>query len=231
MTELGTTNDVSRRDSGVFVGVPVDLESVTHLGADDENKLTREELLELKKKYERIERVAKIVIGVATVVFVSLLIAISNTNRASANNLPSVAEVFTEQIVSTIRVPEVVDEANLVLHAVPLSSSNFTSFLLHNEYTFVNFFYARESNSQRTLQQWHDFAETMSASRKSAKVVTVNCGQETVICQQQDIRSYPTLRFFEGTQPWKPDYHGSLTVSSLVSYSMQMTKGNLSDQF
>jgi hypothetical protein len=224
-------------ETDVFVGIPTDLEAVGLTKDGNESKPSREELLELQQKYNRIERVAKVVFAVATIVFVTIVVA---TQMCLASHDHSTHFDSSLQIM-----PRIIGEANPLLSeadaavenwegpAVTLNHSNFASFLQENKYTFVNFAYPLQWKTNAMLQEWQSFAELamLRSESRSPKVALVNCEKETELCREQGIQSYPTLRFFEGNQPWKPDYHNGNSVSRLMSYATEMMKGPVGDQF
>mmetsp|Transcript_1095 Transcript_1095/g.2413 ORF Transcript_1095/g.2413 Transcript_1095/m.2413 type:complete len:587 (-) Transcript_1095:123-1883(-) len=128
--------------------------------------------------------------------------------------------------------------------AVKLDDHTLQYAVRENDLVFVDFFASWCSHCQVLAPTWEVLAKVMNDASdesveeedgedkygeqefKSAEaldvpvlIAKVDCVSHKVLCQQQDIRAYPTLRLFVQGQPFEGgDYHGHRTVLDMVQF-------------
>jgi thiol-disulfide isomerase/thioredoxin len=126
--------------------------------------------------------------------------------------------------------------------AVKLDEHTLQYAIRENDLVFVDFFASWCSHCKVLAPTWEVLAKVMNDASdesiedgeekygeqefKSAEalvvpvvIAKVDCVSHKVLCQQQDIRAYPTLRLFVNGQPFEGgDYHGHRTVLDMVQF-------------
>jgi thiol-disulfide isomerase/thioredoxin len=126
--------------------------------------------------------------------------------------------------------------------AIHLDEHTLQYAIRENDLVFVDFFASWCSHCQVLAPTWEVLAKVMNDASdesvedgeekygeqefKSAEaldvpviIAKVDCVNHKTLCQQQDIRAYPTLRLFVKGQPYEGgDYHGHRTVIDLVQF-------------
>lgn len=110
------------------------------------------------------------------------------------------------------------------LHAVPVDSTNFDSWIGGHHYTFVNFYAPWCIWCQRLEPVWEAFAEAVEVEQLHISIIKVDCMANTDVCMNQRVQAFPTLRVFKEGQVQPPDYRSDRTVDAL----MEFTKSKLS---
>mmetsp|Transcript_8601 Transcript_8601/g.32345 ORF Transcript_8601/g.32345 Transcript_8601/m.32345 type:complete len:463 (-) Transcript_8601:683-2071(-) len=107
------------------------------------------------------------------------------------------------------------------VHAKPVTTADFDTFILKNDYTVVDFFAPWCVWCQRLAPTWEAFAERMESEASNVKVVTVDCVAEAELCAKHKIQAYPTVRFFSaksGAEHGVGDFHKDRTVDAFKSW-------------
>jgi len=110
-------------------------------------------------------------------------------------------------------------------HAIPLTKDTIDEFLKENESAFIDFYAPWCVWCQRLHPTWEKFAEQVESDEMPVAVGKVDCVEEAELCRAQEIRAFPTLRWYEkgkGVAEYKQDR----TVAQLVSFSNQMLAAN-----
>lgn len=105
------------------------------------------------------------------------------------------------------------------IHAVDLNPSNFKQFLTTTKVAFVDFYAPWCIWCQRLQPTWEKFAEKVEEYGLPLLVGKVDCVQHEDLCEKYGIIAFPTLRWYENSEPSIPDYKMDRTVSSLIEYS------------
>jgi protein disulfide-isomerase-like protein len=111
------------------------------------------------------------------------------------------------------------------VHAVSLTKDDFQTFLDENESAFIDFYAPWCIWCQRLHPTWEMFAEEVENQELPVAVGKVDCVEEAELCKKQEIRAFPTLRWFEKGKA-TGDYKQDRTVDRFVDFSKQMLDQN-----
>eukprot|EP00794_Sanderia_malayensis_P012288 gene12288-13553_t len=82
---------------------------------------------------------------------------------------------------------------------------------------FIMFYAPWCSDCKRMVPLWDKLSEIYRKLNFNAKCVKVDCSEETPLCAQEDIKAYPTLRFFNGEQ--KKTYRDGRNVADFLRFT------------
>jgi protein disulfide-isomerase-like protein len=105
------------------------------------------------------------------------------------------------------------------VHATPITSANFDTFLAENEMAFVSFYAPWCIWCQRLHPTWEQFAEKVEEESMPIAVASVDCVENSNLCAAQKIAAFPTLRWFARQEAVLPDYKQDRTVNALNSFA------------
>lgn len=114
------------------------------------------------------------------------------------------------------------------IHAESIGDKDFDSYLAGNKYTFVNFYAPWCIWCQRLEPSWEAFAEAVEKERLPVKVARVDCVANAQLCQRNQIRAFPMLKFFKGKEHVLPDYSSDRSVNAFLEFVR--TRLNIEDQ-
>jgi thiol-disulfide isomerase/thioredoxin len=104
------------------------------------------------------------------------------------------------------------------IHAVPLDSRSYRSWLDDHEYVFANFYAPWCIWCQRLEPVWEAFAEKIEADQAPISVVTIDCVANVDICAENHIQAFPSMRLFKAGQYQSPEYRGDRTVDAINDF-------------
>jgi len=110
-------------------------------------------------------------------------------------------------------------------HAIPLTKETIQSFLEENESAFIDFFAPWCVWCVRLHPTWEKFAEEVEREELPVAIGKVDCVAEAALCQQYEVRAFPTLRWFEKGQG-VAEYKQDRTVPQFMTFSRQMLESN-----
>jgi thiol-disulfide isomerase/thioredoxin len=114
------------------------------------------------------------------------------------------------------------------IHAINIDEADFDGYLLSHKYAFVNFYAPWCIWCQRLEPVWEAFAEAVEREELPVSVIKVDCVKNFNLCQKQQIRAFPNLRFFKGSSPIMPDYSSDRSVDAFMNFAKG--KINMDDQ-
>ena len=114
------------------------------------------------------------------------------------------------------------------IHAFNVDEGDFEGFVSSHKYSFVNFYAPWCIWCQRLEPVWEAFAESIEKEGLPMSVIKVDCVKNFNLCQKQQIRAFPNLRFFKGTEPIMPDYSSDRSVEAFMNFAKG--KINMDDQ-
>jgi len=103
-------------------------------------------------------------------------------------------------------------------HPEVLDKSSFESFINRNEGAFINFYAPWCVWCQRLHPTWDKFAYAMREKKMKAGVAMVDCVDQRILCTENGVRAFPTLRWFENGHSVNPDYHGDRTTDAFINF-------------
>lgn len=107
------------------------------------------------------------------------------------------------------------------IHATPVDTASFQSWIGSHKYTFVNFYAPWCIWCQRLEPVWEAFAEEAERQGSTVSIIKVDCVAERDLCMDQKIQAFPTLRLFTDGQPAPPDYRDDRTVAAFMEFLKQ----------
>lgn len=104
--------------------------------------------------------------------------------------------------------------------SVALTAATFHEFLREKRHVFVRFFYPCSSYDRLLVPVWNKFSK-MCADIDNCEfaTATVDCVAEPLICDEQEIVTVPTLRWFDHTAATFQDYKGRRAVKDLRKFA------------
>ncbi|XP_065834380.1 dnaJ homolog subfamily C member 10-like [Oscarella lobularis] len=104
---------------------------------------------------------------------------------------------------------------------ITLSKIDFESSVLNSgDLWFVNFFSPHCSHCHHLAPTWREVARELEGV---LRIGAVNCGDEWNLCQQQGVRSYPSLLIYPNPQK----YRGERTKRNLINFAMSFVTANV----
>jgi len=105
------------------------------------------------------------------------------------------------------------------VHVLSLDESNFNRWIGDHTYTFINFHSPWCSWCKLLEPVWEAFAERVVLDTIPVSVVQVDCIRNRVVCEEQKIQAFPTLRMFKEGVVQSPDYTSDRTVDAFVEFA------------
>uniref|UniRef100_A0A7S2E6Q8 Thioredoxin domain-containing protein n=1 Tax=Trieres chinensis TaxID=1514140 RepID=A0A7S2E6Q8_TRICV len=112
------------------------------------------------------------------------------------------------------------------VHATMLTSETFQKFLDDNEMAFVDLYAPWCIWCQRLMPTWEKFAEAVEEEKMPVGVGAVDCVTEAMLCREQRVMAFPTLRWYQGGVAQSPDYKMDRTVAALTGYARRKLETN-----
>eukprot|EP00565_Helicotheca_tamesis_P002714 CAMPEP_0185731170 /NCGR_PEP_ID=MMETSP1171-20130828/12050_1 /TAXON_ID=374046 /ORGANISM="Helicotheca tamensis, Strain CCMP826" /LENGTH=433 /DNA_ID=CAMNT_0028400377 /DNA_START=239 /DNA_END=1540 /DNA_ORIENTATION=- len=138
----------------------------------------------------------------------------SGARRIFSGRNREVREVKNEEHEETHE--ELIEEGSAV---VELDPSNFQAFLKENELAFIDMYAPWCIWCQRLKPTWEKFAQEIEEEEIPVGVGELNCVDHHDLCAEQQVRAFPTLRWYNRGQAVMPDYKMDRTVQALVKYA------------
>jgi thiol-disulfide isomerase/thioredoxin len=104
------------------------------------------------------------------------------------------------------------------IHSVPLSTDSYVPWLQEHDWTFVAFHAPWCGWCKKLLPTWEAFAERAEASLPTLTVVQVDCVENPKLCQDAQVKAYPTMRLLKGDE-FVTDYRQDRTVDMLMRFA------------
>ena len=117
-------------------------------------------------------------------------------------------------------------------HSDKLDTKSFKSYLTEHKdkLVMVDFFAPWCIWCRRLEPIWENTAKKLMGNHKGSgnpiRLASVDCTQETQLCQDYFVRAYPTIYFFmDGNPKPKEAYHGERTTTALIKRAHQVKAG------
>ena len=106
------------------------------------------------------------------------------------------------------------------ISAKSVTEREFPEHIRTHDHTFVNFYAPWCIWCQRLEPVWEAFAEEaeLAEDTSSISIIKVDCVANRMLCMEQRVQAFPTLRWFNGQQVALPDYRSDRTVAALMEY-------------
>lgn len=93
-----------------------------------------------------------------------------------------------------------------------------TDWIENHPNVFINFYTPWCHWCQELEPIWELTAETVALELLPINLIKVNCEQNIKLCENLNIRAFPTLRLYRHHKPVKPDYHDHRTLDDFIKY-------------
>lgn len=108
-----------------------------------------------------------------------------------------------------------------------LTGENFTSYLAAHEHTFIHFHAPWNTCSEKLVPIWNEFQDEKKTYRdlRFMGAMSVNCTQEPILCRQQAVFSFPTLRWYKREAlVSQVDLEEDRNVDALIGFAIARTR-------
>ena len=110
---------------------------------------------------------------------------------------------------------------------VDLTDYNFGTFLEDHPSAFVQFYAPWCGHCRKLAPTWDDLAkELQEPGFPDVRVGRVDCFDHVETCRKAEIRSFPTLRWYEGGKAITPDYTSGRSLEALVAFAKEKLTPN-----
>ncbi|EEQ39901.1 protein disulfide isomerase family protein [Clavispora lusitaniae] len=106
---------------------------------------------------------------------------------------------------------------------VKLTAKEFKSFLDENPLVLTEFFAPWCGYCKQLGPELSKAADILNETHPKIKVAQVDCTEEETLCQQHQIRGYPTLKVMRGAYNQPSDYNGPRSADGIVEYMIQQS--------
>ncbi|KAK6202358.1 thioredoxin-like protein [Scheffersomyces amazonensis] len=107
---------------------------------------------------------------------------------------------------------------------VKLTIENFRDYLNENPIVLAEFFAPWCGYCKMLGPEYSKAANLLNETNPNIKLVQVDCVEEELLCSQQGIRGYPTLKIYrEGQMETIQDYEGPREAEGMVDYMIQQS--------
>jgi len=111
-------------------------------------------------------------------------------------------------------------------HAIPINEEEFPAFLEGNEFVMADFYAPWCVWCQRLEPTWEAFAETAMEDIPNLQVIKVDCVANYLLCADQKIHAFPTIRFFKNGKAEPADYKRDRSLQALLEYGHALVDNN-----
>lgn len=106
---------------------------------------------------------------------------------------------------------------------VQLTTSNFKEFLDSNPLVLAEFFAPWCGYCKQLAPAFAQAADSINESHPNIKLAQIDCTVEEQLCQDHEIRGYPTLKVFRGSENAPTDYDGPRDAEGIADYVIKET--------
>jgi len=105
-----------------------------------------------------------------------------------------------------------------------LTDANYEAALKDNEFIFIKFYAPWCGHCKRLAPDWAKAATQLKEAGVAGKIAKMDCTTEKDSCGKNEVRGYPTLKFFANGEVVEK-YAGKRTAEDIVEYVTEKSGG------
>mmetsp|Transcript_300 Transcript_300/g.393 ORF Transcript_300/g.393 Transcript_300/m.393 type:complete len:482 (+) Transcript_300:181-1626(+) len=105
------------------------------------------------------------------------------------------------------------------VHAIELDESTFKDWVKENEMAFVDMYAPWCIWCQKLAPTWEQLARQVKQEGMPVGIGKVDCVKHAVLCRDEKVMAFPTLRWYHNGEAIAPDYKMDRTVTALVGFA------------
>ncbi|CAN8103344.1 unnamed protein product [Discula destructiva] len=112
---------------------------------------------------------------------------------------------------------------------VELDKSKFPAFIKSNSVVMVDYYAPWCGHCVKFAPKFESAAKKLQQFGVDVKLAKVDCTRQARLCQEHNIRAYPTMKVFKNNEELYHDYEGPRRVSAIVEFMERQTLPTVSD--
>lgn len=101
-----------------------------------------------------------------------------------------------------------------------LTDATYDAALKDNAFIFIKFYAPWCGHCKRLAPDWAKAATELKEKGSAAKIADIDCTVEKDACSKNEVRGYPTLKFFANGE-FVEKYAGKRTLEDIVDYCLE----------
>merc|ERR1712113_1007116 len=101
-----------------------------------------------------------------------------------------------------------------------LTDATYDQALKDNQLIFIKFYAPWCGHCKRLAPDWEKAATALKEKNSKVKIADVDCTVEKEAAQKNEVRGYPTLKFFKNGE-FDEKYAGKRTLEDIVEYCLE----------